>query len=774
MKARIAWGFSLLVLVSPFSVTALVRGAGANLVTDGGFEKGEGFRLSRFWSVRVEEEGAVFRDTAHLRNGAASLCLRHGKSTSYSWARQDRIPVVPGSRVIVRCWVRGENLARGDGSAGARIYLEDRSLNQIESLTLPTGTFPWRQVTLGPVPVGNLKSFNLILYLHKCTGAVWFDDLTITTESANDLLRRRRAPLRDLLRQDLKTVRRCVKSPALQERLNGIEAAVDTVKQFADQLDFRTGPPYFPLHEQVYSVMGEHLGGSDGPRLVAVAANPWAHFPPLSEPRSVPSARVRILMARGEREQAALNLTACWEGRGRRFIRVRVLPEPLPGLRPLQATHVLLRDGRQVADALPTLVQRGKNTWGMQIHPGQTKQLWIEVNSAALAPGTHRRTLELTTDKPDLAASVPLTVRVLPLQMPREMPLVSYTYWWDYDASGSEEDVRMMEDHHVNGVFVKVRPNQYPFWDADGLPLPQDFPNIRRNRAMLKARRVIVWMIAVKWARVRDLNDPVAAKGYKGWIEMVLDEFDRAGVARGKLVFYLVDEPHGSDNASLVAELGRLIHEVDPTLKIWANPYHHTGKDDLQIMAREVGVWAPNIGWLVAKPENLEFFRQGGREVWNYAVLGRGSDPLSAFRMNFWWSMRFGLKGAGFFSWKYRFGLVWNDFDGESGDRSVCYEPVPWVSGHVTSKRWEAWREGAEDAMLHFALRQAISGRTDRAAAKIRQFVRSLPEKVTSAKPELRPEAVLRAREEMLNALAVLSREIRRKPAKGQELQPQP
>ncbi len=746
--------FSLFILIS---VSAQGRAAWANLVADGGFEEGEAFALSSHWSIRAEEQRAVLRDTAHLRNGHASLCLRHRKSTSYSWARQNRIHVPPGAKLIIRCWARGEDLEKGDGSAGARLYLEDPvSAQQIASLTLPSGTFKWKEFKLGPVPMGNRKSVNVILYLHKCTGTVWFDDMSVTVETPDEQSRRRRAPLRNLLYADVQTVRGHLDSPRLRERLTQIEIRVDGTAQFTDQLDFLRGPPYTPLQGQIYSLLGSHLAAHGQPRLAVAPANPWRPFSPLSLPRELPSTGIAVLMARGEREQVSLNLTACWSGPGRSPLAVRIHPEPLPGMRLLQVTHVLLRDGRIVPDPLSPLAHRDANAWQMHIHPGQTRQLWIDIDSASLSPGMHRRTIELSVQDPPHTVRVPLGIRVLPIRMPEDMPLASYTYWWDYDASGTELDMRMMEQYHVNTVFVKVRPRRHPFWDAEGVPFDQDFSNITRNRAMRKAHRVIVWMIAVKWARLDDLKDPTAVKGYRAWMRMVLKEFERAGVPRDKLLFYLVDEPHGADAAALVAGLGEIIHDIDPSLNIWANPYHHTSREDLAVMAPEIGVWAPNSNWLSAAPENLSFFRRGGREVWTYAPIGRGSDALDEYRMMFWRALRWDLKGVGFFSWNYRSGRVWNDFDGEYGDWSVVYEPVPWASGRTTSKRWEAWREGAEDAMLHFALSQASSATKGRATAESRQWLRSIPKRVTSAMPESRPDVILKAREEMLKALAGL------------------
>ena len=101
--------------------------------------------------------------------------------------------------------------------------------------------------------------------------------------------------------------------------------------------------------------------------------------------------------------------------------------------------------------------------------------------------------------------------------------------------------------------------------------------------------------------------------------------------------------------------------------------------------------------------------KERGKQVWAYAAVGGGKagDPARFYRAQAWEAFALGVSGFGF--WAYadvgQSGTAWNDTDDVRPDYAVIYEGHP---GIISSKRWEAWREGVQDfALLSAALANA-------------------------------------------------------------------
>ncbi|MFP3902724.1 MAG: sugar-binding protein [Armatimonadota bacterium] len=86
-----------------------------------------------------------------------------------------------------------------------------------------------------------------------------------------------------------------------------------------------------------------------------------------------------------------------------------------------------LRMARTVADPIPEM--DGART--LMIPPGESRQVWMDIDTAALPPGSYStsvRVVPMDTDLP--TKSVPITFEVLPVRLPEKMPIAVYN--WDY------------------------------------------------------------------------------------------------------------------------------------------------------------------------------------------------------------------------------------------------------------------------------------------------------------------------------------------------------
>jgi hypothetical protein len=139
-----------------------------------------------------------------------------------------------------------------------------------------------------------------------------------------------------------------------------------------------------------------------------------------------------------------------------------------------------------------------------------------------------------------------------------------------------------------------------------------------------------------------------------------------------------------------------------------------------------IDVWQPEINVLKRDPELLKWFQQNARTLWAYEATDPGKNmlPLGYYRAHAWTAWKLGLKGAGF--WCYKYNDTWWPL--ETPDWSVVYQTGDQVT---PSRRWEACRDGQEDYRALYALRAAAetaraAGQTaaaDRALAAIDEMV---------------------------------------------------
>jgi hypothetical protein len=115
-----------------------------------------------------------------------------------------------------------------------------------------------------------------------------------------------------------------------------------------------------------------------------------------------------------------------------------------------------------------------------------------------------------------------------------------------------------------------------------------------------------------------------------------------------------------------------------------------------------VDIWAPMQTNTFPK-EKLDFIHATNTKWWNYDPSDNAKhlSPLSYYRGQAWMSWYNGHEGIGY--WTYSQGTsFWYQPD-PGNDYALIYEG----NGVVTSKRWEAVRDGVEDFSLLHALKTA-------------------------------------------------------------------
>ncbi len=737
----------------------------ANLLRNAGFEalNDQGWATDwQIWPHTLPEAGAVSIDAGVAHAGGHSLRITHRRATSYSRAQQT-IPVEPNTEYLVTGWVKAENVELGEGSQGARLYIEKAGGDTASKRQ--SGTFGWKQIRVGPLNTKSATKMTIMGYLHRATGTVWYDDLTVVKVTPELRRRMEQERVRRRLEVDLEEARAAAREAsdaeceaALTQLATRIAAA-----DLPTELDYRAGPPYLPLHRELFGAMARLNARrlSVPGKMVAWVTDPFAPLPALGlVPLERPLA-AEVLMGQQERDQVAVTLCNL----GDESLPVGIALTAFPGRR---APRAVLREvfhveagagpGPLVADPLPRLkLAAGRGS--LSLPPGLFKQVWVDISSQDSAPGEYRAALELRPAGGP-RVTVPLRVRVLPVSFPEQVPVATWNYSYEHWPLIKDRWPQARDDlvaHHTNTYCWPSKYLPWPTFDDQGKLQPLDWTAFDRG---VQSHGPIQWLLlwpGFEWQDNLKLRQGLEVGSaewehkFVTWFRAVVAGLQQRGFGHDRVAWYLADEPCNAARANAVVAAGQALRKADPQAKIIENPYSAAPRALLEKMDPVVDVWCPELKW--AQGDLLEFFRRGSKMLWSYQVLSRGADAFARYRLSFWDCWQKGMTGQGFWDYADCGGSVWNAHDGGRTDYAVVYDGD--AEELIPSKRWEAWREGIEDYTYLWMLREAIAaGRgseADRTAAR-----RLLEERVGKVVAAQTPAALAAARREVLLALVRL------------------
>ncbi|NPV47202.1 MAG: DUF4091 domain-containing protein [Armatimonadetes bacterium] len=725
-----------------------------NLLRNPSFEAlGEGGWATDWviWPHPPPEPGAVTVDTGVAHSGGNSLRLRHHHLGSYSRAQQV-LPVEPHQKYYFTVWMKCQDVVAGAESQGARLYIEGLGGSDHASYAL-VGTSDWQQLKIGPVDSGNGGVITVMCYLHMATGTVWFDDVQAVKVTPGWEHAQQQRQVHRRLEVDLE---QAMAAARLAGDLMAQEELTDLRERAAgadvpDRLNFRAGPPYFPLQAEIFAVMARlnaRRTPGQGP-LLAWSADPFAAVPALGLVPARRALALRAMAGIGEREQVALNL--CYTGDLPLPLRVRWSgfggSQP-PAVTLREAVHVQSRLGQLLADPLPRLRPNAgtPGVYRMTLTPGLFRQLWLDIATDGTAPGQYRGTVTLqATGQPEL--EVPVTVRVLPVELPRELPIATWNYsyqTWKLLQGRWPQALADLQAHHINSYCWPSDTLPWPRFDNSGALQPLDWT--RFDRA-LADHGPVQWLLL--WPgfesehnlRLRQDLKPGSElweQRFIAWFQALIAGLQDRGLGPDRIAWYLADEPCNRERAEAVRLTGAAVHKADPRALVTANPYYAATQDLLDLMAPVVDIWCPSLPW--ATGDLLFWFQSRSKILWSYQVLPRDADAFGAYRLSFWECWHKGMTGQGFWNYADGEGDNWTEtIDGRPG-YAVVYGGDP--DELIPSRRWEAWREGTEDYTYLAMLKQA-----GRLSATFEQRIATLLQNPS-------PGALQALRNELLLALA--------------------
>jgi hypothetical protein len=202
-----------------------------------------------------------------------------------------------------------------------------------------------------------------------------------------------------------------------------------------------------------------------------------------------------------------------------------------------------------------------------------------------------------------------------------------------------------------------------------------------------------------------DLENETDADMFKQFIRAWAAHLDAAGISPEEFCFYPLDE-ETSERMILIA---RRIKEANPTFQVYWNDHNQPAVDPEQIrrLVPYADIACVNLFSQVTptSPQEVAFNearRQNPLKVWTYACKGPGRmlAPDTYYRNLAWETFRRGATGTGF--WTYADGGKWDAYEGRMQYGVVYFadkapEGITRAERIIPSRRWEAFREGAED-----------------------------------------------------------------------------
>src|SRR5439155_7387998 len=211
--------------------------------------------------------------------------------------------------------------------------------------------------------------------------------------------------------------------------------------------------------------------------------------------------------------------------------------------------------------------------------------------------------------------------------------------------------------------------------------------------------------VSVRWPANAHPSAATQEKTFADTLRWYAEHMRSLGCDYDDYAIYLQDEPGllGRDSAfeAFVAQVKRF-KAAEPRIQLYANPAGGARAELLRPLDGLIDVWAPDLHLVREQPEEVTKLFQRARHYWHYEAPGdqRTLDPLGFYRMKPWVAFQMGMTGGGY--WVYSSADFWGTTPGVSDEYGSIYRTD---KGPVTTKRWEASRDGIEDFELLWLLR---------------------------------------------------------------------
>ncbi|MEI6679624.1 MAG: ChbG/HpnK family deacetylase [Mariniphaga sp.] len=369
--------------------------------------------------------------------------------------------------------------------------------------------------------------------------------------------------------------------------------------------------------------------------------------------------------------------------------------------------------GEESWDALPQMDESGV----ISIPALSSREVWVDIEVGNVKPGRH--SLEVTLQALNGAGvldaptnphavlppetKVQITLDVLQFKM------ASYSEFrlctWS-PSSGPEVPGLLA---HGNNVFLL--PNPVFNYNAKNELTGFDYTETDKVLTQFKDKDVFFLVNGLA-----GIKEEFASDSYKKQFGIYLKDLvsHLAGYQTGtdRFALYPIDEPGGSgwNAVNKLVKYGEIANNINPDVLMYQD-----GGGELpmfQAMSKYLDIWCPTIDGIADKTPEMDIMRTKGKFLWSYNCGYGSSRPagpnikninlIYEFRTAALLAMRNGATGIGYWCYNLASENAW-------GRIKLEYNLVyPGVTKSITSRRWEAVREGIEDYRILSALKKYL------------------------------------------------------------------
>lgn len=451
-------------------------------------------------------------------------------------------------------------------------------------------------------------------------------------------------------------------------------------------------------------------------QLVIGGGNPWSRFTPVTLPMSILKADENLdfdVIRNGVASGAVIigNNSDADQKLRVEIGNIKEANQPSVQLREVKFVTTSSHD--EIGDALVPLVDDY-----LTLRPGESKQIWLTVHANSAPSGEYEMGLLIRPANVTAEVQVvPLHVKIWPVSFPEKQGLFVNTWsylTWRPVKSNIARAIADLDAHHANVAIV--HPHQIPWPDASK-QFRVDYSAFDRVMAYQSGsqQRLFFMNFADESKRRLGSSYKYMSTEWKNvfsiWIKDWIRHMKHLGLDYQDYSFYIVDEPKDVSEVKILVETARLLKAIDSNIRVYTT-LGEMNVLDIQIAANLIDIYQVLLKDIDSiKVKELKFL---DKEIWLYSADdgGKHAPPHAFYRLQAWKAFQKGMKGIGF--WAYAdtgaAGSGWNDFDGRRPDYSVVYEGD---NSLISSKRWEAWRDGIEDYEIISAARKLLINKAE-------------------------------------------------------------
>jgi len=391
-----------------------------------------------------------------------------------------------------------------------------------------------------------------------------------------------------------------------------------------------------------------------------------------------------------------------------RLIETRILVEtsdPAVTVTPRHAISVPTSLGAMSWDPLPKLDESSV----ISIPSLSTRQIWLDVVAPSTS-GKYRITVRCqalngagvlesnnpaSLPPPEVQAEIDLEVYAFEMAPQGDFRLCTW-------ASAKESDYEDLLSHG-NNVFVVPLPQSK---GKSGASQGIDYKQLDTVIQGVKGHDVL-YLLQGMPSLAGKPGDTDYQKGLETYLKDLVAHLSEEGIDKQHFALYPFDEPggYGWNAVNQYVDYGKAVRKVDPEIQIYMD-----GGGELpmfEAMAPVTDIWCPGINMLPEQSPEMKLVRSTGKTLWSYNCSYSYGRPVGAnlknanivaeYRIAALFAFRHDTTGIGY--WCYHHG---EDPWGRAEFEYMLIYPTK--SGPVTSRRWEAVREGIEDYRILSAL----------------------------------------------------------------------